>query len=270
VVSDFDGTLSPVNLDPLGARILPLARSALRRLARLAAEHPERVRLVILSGRTAIDVAARVRVGGVRYLGNHGLEGGWLGRRARAEALDVAVDDAVATAVGPAEMLGRTVAAALGAPSWLFVEHKGPSVAFHYRAAPDPAAAREVLDGAIAAALAGEAAAASGALERIDGRRVVEFRPRGAGGKGASLERLLERERPGSVLVLGDDRSDAEAFEALRRARAAGEVEGLVVGVHGASETPPEVVAASDVILPGPAEAAALLSALAGLLEREV
>ena len=26
VVSDFDGTLSPVNRDPLGARILPLAR----------------------------------------------------------------------------------------------------------------------------------------------------------------------------------------------------------------------------------------------------
>jgi trehalose 6-phosphate phosphatase len=270
VVSDFDGTLSPVNPDPLGARILPLARSALRRIARLAALHPERVSLAMLSGRTAIDVASRVRVGGVRYLGNHGLEGGWLARRERAEALAVSVDEALVASIDPAAALGRAVRDRLAAPDWLFVEEKGPSVAFHYRAAPDPVAARAALDDAIAAAESGEASSARGALERIDGRKVVEFRPRGAGGKGASLERLLERERPAAVLVMGDDRSDAEAFGTVRRARDSGRLDGLAVGVHGAAETPAEVLAAADVVLPSPIEASRLLSAVAAALEREL
>jgi trehalose 6-phosphate phosphatase len=268
-VSDFDGTLSPVNPDPLGARILPLARRALRRLARLAATRPERLGLAVLSGRTAVDVAARVRVGGLRYLGNHGLEGGWLDRGARAEAIEVGVDEALSAAVDPAGALGSAVRTRLGAPPWLFVEEKGPSVAFHYRAAPEPAAARAAIDEAIAAALDGEADAANEALERIDGRKVVEFRPRGAGGKGASLARLLEHERAATVLVMGDDRTDAEAFRTLAAERRAGRLNGLALGVHGASETPAEVLAAADAVLPGPADAARVLASIASLLERE-
>lgn len=266
-MSDFDGTLSLIDPDPLGARILPLARRALRRIARLAALHPDRVALAVLSGRTAIDVAGRVRVGGVRYLGNHGLEGGWLERGARAEALAVTVDETIAASVDPAGTLGAAVRERLGSPAWLFVEEKGPSVAFHYRSAADPARARAQLDRAIAAAEAAEAAPARLALERIDGRKVVEFRPRGAGGKGPSLARLLERERPAGVLVMGDDRSDAEAFLTLRRARDAGRLAGLAVGVLGAAETPAEVLDAADVVLPSPVEASRFISAVAAALE---
>jgi trehalose 6-phosphate phosphatase len=268
-VSDFDGTLSPVNPDPVAARILPLARRALRRIARRAALDPDRVALAMLSGRTALDVAGRVRVGGVRYLGNHGLEGGWLARGRRAEDLEVDVDEALAASVDPAGALGRAVRDRLGAPPWLYVEDKGPSVAFHYRSAEDPAAARAALDDAIGAAERSEASTAMEALERIDGRKVVEFRPRGAGGKGASLERLLARERPSTVLVMGDDRSDADAFRTLRRERDAGRLDGLAIGVHGAAETPAEVVEEADLILPSPLEASRLLAAIATALERE-
>ncbi len=269
VVSDFDGTLSLVNPDTLAARILPLGRRALRRIARISATRPERARLVVLSGRTAIDVAARIRVGGVRYLGNHGLEGGWLDRGRRPEALEVAVDESVSASIEPAAALGRAVRERLRDPDWLFVEEKGPSVAFHYRRAADPAAARAQVDAALAAVAESPVRAAFDALERIDGRKVVEFRPRGVGGKGDSMARLLERERPASVLVLGDDRSDAEAFETVRRARDEGAIEGLTLGVHGAQETPVEVLAAADVLLPSPVDAARVLSAVAALLERE-
>src|SRR6478672_11111836 len=73
VVSDFDGTLSRIVDDPWGAQILPLGRRALRALAALPGVH-----VAVLSGRTAADVAARVRVGGVTYLGNHGMERGFV------------------------------------------------------------------------------------------------------------------------------------------------------------------------------------------------
>src|SRR6185436_18847233 len=71
IVTDFDGTLSPIVLEPTAARLVPGARSALRRLARRADAQPDRLRIVVLSGRAALDVAGRVRVGGVAYHGNH-------------------------------------------------------------------------------------------------------------------------------------------------------------------------------------------------------
>jgi trehalose-phosphatase len=266
VVTDFDGTLSPIVMEPMGARIEPLGRRALRRLARLAERRPERLAVVVLSGRLAADVAGRVRVGGLRYLGNHGIEGGALARGGRAERLRVALDDQLQRWVEPAEAIATRVAARLGNPAWLFVEPKGPTVAFHFRQSPDPAAAKVAVIEAIEAA---ELELGGTGLIQVDGRRIVELRPELAGGKGAALTRLLERDRPGSVLVLGDDVSDAEAFEAMRSARSRGEVAGLAVAVHGASETPAAIRASADLFLPSTREAARVLSALAGELERE-
>lgn len=265
VVSDFDGTLSEISADPLGARIVPLARRAIRRLARIADEHPARLRVVVLSGRTSLDVAGRVRVGGVRYLGNHGLEAGSLARRARAEALAVSVDPALLQYVDPAESLAGAVAASLGNPDWLFVELKGPSVAFHFRQAPDPDAAREDVLKAIEAA---EREAGGTGLVQFEGRRIVELRPAGAGGKGAAMQRLIERERPGAVLVMGDDVSDAEAFRVVTTARARGELDGLALAVHGAGETPQAVVESADAVLSSPNDAARILASVASAVDK--
>jgi trehalose 6-phosphate phosphatase len=266
IVSDFDGTLSPIVLEPTAARIVPAARAALRRLARLAEERPERVRVVVLSGRAARDVAGRVRVGGVAYHGNHGIEAGTLARRGRAEQLEVASDAVLEPFVPGATALGRAVARELGSPPWLFVEDKGPSVAFHFRQAPDPERARAALLEAIAAV---ETEVGDHGLAAIDGRRVIEFRPAEAGGKGTAVERLIERERPGAVLVMGDDRTDAEAFEAVRVAREAGRLDGLAIAVLSHLETPPEVHETADATLPDPAAAARVLTLVARLLEQE-
>ena len=267
VVSDFDGTLSEISMDPLGARIVPLARKAIRQLARIADKHPDQLGVVVLSGRTSLDVAGRVRVGGVRYLGNHGLEAGSLARRARAEALAVSVDPALLQFVDPVATLSRAVAAQLGNPEWLFIELKGPSVAFHFRQAPDPDAAREAVLNAIDTA---EREAGGTGLVQFEGRRIVELRPAGAGGKGSAMQRLIEREHPGSVLVMGDDVSDSEAFRVVTAARDRGELDGLALAVHGASETPRAVVESADAILASPTDAARILAAVAGAIERNV
>ena len=266
VVSDFDGTLAPITTEPLATRILPAARSALRRLARLAADRPDRLRVVVLSGRSARDVAGRVRVGGLTYQGNHGLEWGRLARRARAERLAVATDETFSPFVAGARALGLVVADRLGRPDWLFVEDKGPTVAFHFRQAPDADAARIAILGAIAAA---ETELGDHGLVAFEGRKVIEFRPVRAGGKGDAVERLIARDEPAAVLVMGDDKSDAEAFVAVRAARSAGTVRGLALAVHGAAETPPEILAAADAELPDPAAAARVLGWVARLLEAE-
>ena len=107
VCTDFDGTLSTIVMDPWAAAILPLARIALRRLAAM----PD-VSVVVLSGRTAWDVAERVRVGNVTYLGNHGMERGYLARRGRPEKLDVTVVGVSEAETALAARLADEVAAA--------------------------------------------------------------------------------------------------------------------------------------------------------------
>ncbi len=261
VVSDFDGTLAPIVLDPMGARIERGARAALRRLAGVSAARPNRLTLAVLSGRTARDVASRVRVGGIRYLGNHGLEQGMLPRGAPAERLAVIPVAGVVHDPGAARRVGVAVATRLGRPAWLFVEDKDPSVAFHFRQASDFAAARS----GVLAAL--EEFGLPESLEAIEGRQVVEIRPRGAGGKGAALDRLLAAVRPAAVLAMGDDVSDAEAFRAIARARSGGAIDGLIIAVHGAAETPLEVVEAADLLVSAPRDAARVLGELARRLD---
>jgi len=265
-ILDFDGTLAEIDPDPFGATIDPGALHALRRLARIAEARPERMAVAILTGRAVPDVVARVRVGGIRYLGNHGLEAGWLPRHGSVRSL-VAASAARAAGAGGANeaaALGRSVAASLGDPEWLFVELKGGSVAFHYRRAPDPEGAGRAIG-----ALVDDRLAADGlALERSDGRMIVEVRPAGSGGKGAAVGRLLAELAPASVLAMGDDRSDVEGFRLLTSERAAGRLAALNVGIHDRSATPPELVEAADLMLKAPVDAGRLLNALAAALER--
>ena len=251
VVSDFDGTLSPIVMDPWGAAVLPAAQRALRRLAGVDGVH-----VAILSGRTASDVAARTRIGGASYLGNHGVERGRLERRQRAGSMAievVAVADRYAEA---AERIATRLPQLIPDP-WLVVERKAPAVSLHFRSAPDVAAAAELVAEAV------DRLDPGGELVRFPGRRVLELRPPGVPAKGEAMESLLEEHQPAVALMLGDDVSDAEAFVALTSARAAGRLDGLAIAVQARTETPPAVTAAADLVLASPAEAARFLSGLA-------
>lgn len=251
VVSDFDGTLSHIVSDPWGASILPLGRRALRTLATL-----EGVHVVVLSGRSSRDVAARVRVGGIAYVGNHGMERGFVPRRGRVERLTADVDDASHEAIHAAERLADDLPRRIGEP-WLVVERKPPSVAFHWRQAPDVDAAAARVMAAV------EELDPDHTLERFPGRRVLELRPPGAVAKGEAFERMVEELKPRSVFLLGDDVSDAMAFAALRRLRAAGVTDGVAVAVQARAEVPLQVLEAADIVLSSPVDATRFLSALA-------
>lgn len=276
VVADFDGTLAVGARDPAIAVIEPVAQRGLRALARVAAERPGRVHVAVLTGRIVSDVAVRVRVGGVEYLGDHGLEHGTLARGARAERTRVVTDPAFDAHRHPAAILAAGVAQELGAPAWLFVERKGPSVAFHVRQADDVAAARAAVFAAIAAVEA-RAGLYDHGLAHYRGRSVVDLRPAAAGGKREAVGRLLERHRPGAVLVLGDELSDVDAFEAVIAARSesrTGVRTGAVVSVatpvavHGAARpAPDELLRVADLCLGSPREVGRLLLALARRLQ---
>lgn len=251
VASDFDGTLANLDLNPWGAHILPAAQAALRLLAAIPGVH-----VALISGRTAPDLAARARIGGATYVGNHGQERGDLPRRGRAASLRVEQHPT------PERYTHLAGALADGVPrlvtdAWLVVERKGPAVAFHFRSAPDLATASMRVRDAV------ERLDPEALLVRFAGRRVLELRSPGAPAKGEAMRSLLERFRPAVALMLGDDRHDARAFDTLRSARAAGECDGLAIAVASHPDSFMDAAPHADLILASPAEAARVLAGLA-------
>lgn len=256
ITSDFDGTLSSPRMDPWAASIIPGARSALRRLA-----STDDVHVALLSGRTARDLSTRVRVGAATYLGNQGLEHGWLPRGQRAERLVVTPHPASPRAEEVARRLISEVPTLIP-DTWLIVESKLPAVTFHYRSAPD------VPDAASRVSAAVDLLDPNGELVRHHNRRSLELRPQGAPAKGEAFRALLDAVRPGIALMLGDDRTDVAAFRVLQQARRAGEVSGLAIGVCRDEASTADVGQDADLLLAGPEAAARFLGALARRLAR--
>jgi trehalose 6-phosphate phosphatase len=77
------------------------------------------------------------------------------------------------------------------------------------------------------------------------------------------VDRLLEGSAVTSAVYVGDDSTDIDAFESLRRRATEGQLENaLCVGVRS-DETPAELEAQADVLVDGPVGVRTLLSALA-------
>jgi len=243
IALDFDGTLAPIVPRPEDARPAPGAVAALRRLAALGAT------VAVVTGRPADWVAVTAglsEVPGLVVAGQYGAQRWSAGR------LDPGRPDPGLAAVRAA--LPAVLAA--GDPA-LWLEDKGLALVVHSRAAADPAAA-----------LAGVAAAvrrlaAEHGLQAYDGRYVLEVRPAGHD-KGGALRALVEELRPGTVLYAGDDVGDLPAFAEVAAGRPAGRPGVSVAVVAGGPDEPPELAAAADLLVAGPAGLVGLLADLAG------
>lgn len=201
VLSDLDGTLTPIRDRPQAVRLSARAGRILARLAR----HP-RARVGIVSGRSLAALKQLVRIPGAAYAGCHGLEVAW-GRSRFRHPRAVALLPLLRRI---ARRLRRETARFHG----VLMEPKGLSVCLHYRLASprDVPALRRIID---------EILAGAPALELLAGKKVLELRPRVAWGKGEAV-RLLRSLLAGSLgrraltIYLGDDATDEEVFRALR------------------------------------------------------
>ncbi|MCC6618337.1 MAG: trehalose-phosphatase [Chloroflexi bacterium] len=240
IATDIDGTLSPIVDDPGAARLADGASDA------LAALVPRMAVVAAVTGRAAADGRRMLGVDRVLVAGNHGTE--WL---EPGESVPIRVPGAGDV---PAR-LGRMLA---GLPPLAGVEaeHKGLSATIHYRAAADPAAAR----GALLAALA---AAGSEGIWVREGRMSIELRPAGLGDKGSAVRAIVAHYRLRGLLVLGDDATDLDMFDAVAALRASGGLRAAIIAVAGGEEVKPEVASAADIVLPGPDRLVGLLRGLA-------
>jgi trehalose 6-phosphate phosphatase len=216
---DVDGTLAPIVENPTEASVPEPTRRELRRLAKRYAL------VACVSGRPSALAREIVGVPELEYAGEHGLElepeaGDWAPR----------------------------IHAFADKVAWP-AERKPLSVAFHYRTAADPEAAREQLETVAAAARA------AGFRTRW-GRLVLEVLPPVEASKATAVRRLLDERRLRRALYAGDDTTDLDAFAALN---------GLEVAVRVAvasSEGPRELTERADVSVASPEALAGLLAEL--------
>jgi trehalose 6-phosphate phosphatase len=244
ILTDVDGTLAPIAERAEDAAIPAAAREALAALS-------ERFGLVgCVSGRQAEEARRLVGLDQIAYAGNHGLELLLPGdERARSDpSLAGREHDAAGFLAGidGAELAG----------AGLRSEDKGAIQALHWRGAADEARAE-----ARARQIAIEAGHAG--LEPHWGRKVLELRPVGGGGKDAAVASLLADEQLDRAVYAGDDRTDLDAFRRLEQLLRDGElVTAVRVGVLS-PEGPAELTEESDLEVGGPSGWLAILEWLA-------
>ncbi len=244
VLTDIDGTIAPIVERAEDAAVPP---ETLDVLAGLAGRYGL---VACISGRGALAAREMVGLDGIAYSGNHGLE--LLMPGEEEPRLDPALGDGAGAA---AEFLCAIGPAARAAG--LRREDKGPIQALHWRGAADEAAAEE-------AARAIGASAEDTGLTVHCGRKVLELRPPGGAGKDRAVDALLAAGPLATAIYAGDDRTDLDAFRALRTATDDGRlVAAACVGV-ASDEGPEEIRAEADLVVDGTAGWVTVLRGLAG------
>ena len=248
LITDVDGTISPIVERPEEAGVHPDARDL---LARLAAKLPL---VAAVSGRPIEHLVRVLAVDGMVYVGNHGLEWWEHGRSSP-------VSEAVPYVSSVASTL-RDLRARLGSMPGVFVEDKGVTGAVHYRQAPDRDAARRAILDAISESPPAKT------LHAVEGRMVVNILPPIKADKGTAVERLARHRALRGVLYLGDDVTDLDAFRALRQMRETGQRTTLSVAVVS-REAPAELEREADYIVASVEEVVNFFRQLAEWLERD-
>jgi trehalose-phosphatase len=243
ILCDIDGTLAPIVDDPDRAAVPDETREVLAALARRYAL------VACVSGRAALAARDLVGLAELTYAGNHGLE-----------VLRPGAREPVAATAGRERRATRELVLGLDPGELhsrgLRLEDKGPIQALHWRQAGDPESAER---------LAREIASAAerDGLEPHWGRMVLELRPASGVNKGTAVKRLLSEQGIERALFGGDDRTDLDAFRALRALAARGALRAAVCIGIDSPEAPRGLADLADVVVGEPGDFLEVLRTLA-------
>ncbi len=233
--TDIDGTISETAPTVAAAVLLPGMRDLLGELT----GHFDLV--ATISGRAVEDQRRMIGVPTVQHVGHHGYE--W-------EEIDTATGERRVTLWPDAEPYLPKVAAALDeieaelAPRipGLWMERKGITGGVHWRLALDTEKASRIATPVI------ERIAAKYGLRAVGSRLAIELYPPVIMNKGDGLRRLVEVYHLKSIIYMGDDVSDVDAFRAIHELRDNGTCEGIGIGVLHAN-APRRLTQAADLII---------------------
>lgn len=245
VLLDVDGTLAPIVRHAADASVPEPTRARLIEIARRYGL------LACVTGRRAADARRMVSIGSIAYVGNHGAE------VLRPGATRAEVEPALAQSARQVHDFVRRVRSQELDRLRVRIEDKDVIVAFHWRGAPDEAAAQAAVEEL------GRQAESAG-LWTHRGRKVLEVRPPVPLDKGVGVRALLRSSGLSTALYVGDDVTDLDAFRALGEMAAGGELGRAVrIGVRS-DEGPPGIEREADGVVDGPDGVRLLLDSLLG------
>jgi trehalose-phosphatase len=206
MLSDYDGTLTPIVSRPEEAILPPEVKDKLNALA----GKPD-FSVGIISGRSLSEIKSMVGIEEIYYAGNHGLEIDGPGLR----FTNTVAEAARATMTDLAQQLSAKLANIKG----VIVEDKGLSLSVHYRLVKED-------EENIVAAIFQQTASPwvnNGEIRITSGKKVWEVRPPINWHKGKAVTSI--RQQMGSIfrteqlltLYLGDDTTDEDAFKVVHR-----------------------------------------------------
>jgi trehalose 6-phosphate phosphatase len=178
---DYDGTLAPIAPTPAGARMRAATRQWLTRVAR---QYP----CVVISGRPLDDLEKRLDSIPVWYLfGNHGFEPHAGNAQQAARVRDWA------------DRLSERLPAEEG----LIIEHKKYSVTVHYRRVRNKQRVIKAIDDAVQQLRD---------VRAVGGAEALNLLPSGGVNKGVAVQQARRMFACDTVIYVGDDDTDEDAF----------------------------------------------------------
>lgn len=197
---DYDGTLAPIVSEPGKAILDPEMRKLLGALA-------ENFKVAVISGRSLQELKKLVSLGKIYYAGNHGLE-------ISGPGVSFVLPEAVRVRPTVSKIC-RELRRGLRGIAGTIVENKGVTASLHYRnvALGEVTKAKRIFDSVVRPYVE------SGLVRIANGKRVWEIRPNCDWDKGKAVEWIIKSSDPRGELLpiyLGDDRTDEDAFIALR------------------------------------------------------
>ena len=201
VMLDVDGTLAPIAPTPNQAKVPDETLRAIRALSKRPS-----VYVAIVSGRAAADARRLVDVDDVWFIGNHGFEVVSPSGALLVNERVTPYVERMTEAAGRLAPIGERVRGS-------FIEDKRFTLSVHYRMV-DRSEVPRLRQAALSVAH-------ELGLRTIDGKEIVELRPPLDVDKGTAVVSLAEQlgalDPDASALYAGDDRTDEDAFRALRR-----------------------------------------------------
>ncbi len=205
LLSDFDGTLTPIVEKPDMA-VLP---EKTRYLLRALAAQPN-ITLGIISGRALDDIKNLINIPDISYVGNHGFE---------ITGPCINYTNPEASELKPTfQKLHQTLISNLENIKGVLVENKGLTLSVHYRGVEESQEkeVQHIVEN-------GTSILVSKGIARVTtGKKVYEIKPAVSWDKGKAIRLLIDKfSKAGSrellPIFLGDDVTDEDGFQAIQQ-----------------------------------------------------
>jgi trehalose 6-phosphate phosphatase len=237
LITDVDGTISETAPTPPQAKITPLCRQYLSILC----QHLSLV--AAISGRPAVEVKSMLKIDGMVYIGNHGMERWAEGHSEFTRDMQdyPEVIKAVIKELTP-----------LLSIEGIIIENKGITATIHYRLCREPQSVeKQILKALKNLPLARR-------LRIISDRMVIDLLPPLEVNKGTATLDLIQGYNLQGGIYLGDDLTDIDAFRAVHSTSQNPDFQGFAIGITS-QEMPEGLVTESDFTLDGVSDVERLL-----------